>query len=183
VSAWSDVTPALVGVVIGAGLSFVTGLLADRTRWRRDQSVRWDERRLAAYFDYGNAVKEEVRICLRLAANLYPKVRTVSIDPSEGRAALARAEDRRSNLFEGLLLLGDKETVAAARAWQGAVWELHYLVEPGQASENEFLAGFKQCGTARDNFYIAARRDLGITTDLHTGAEWTWPSSNQRLPF
>lgn len=49
--------PALVGVVIGAGASYLAGAASERTRWRRERSSRWDERRAQAYADYGYAVK------------------------------------------------------------------------------------------------------------------------------
>src|ERR1700722_9460155 len=49
--------PALVGVVVGAGASYLIGAATDRARWQRGQSTRWDERRAQAYADYGYAVK------------------------------------------------------------------------------------------------------------------------------
>jgi len=47
----------LVGVAIGAATSFLVSSLNERVRWRRQQAVRWNERRLGAYADYAHAVK------------------------------------------------------------------------------------------------------------------------------
>jgi hypothetical protein len=58
----------LVGVALGAIGSFLVSSLNDRARWRREQSVRWDARRLDAYGEYIHAVKlaghrpEQVRL-------------------------------------------------------------------------------------------------------------------------
>jgi hypothetical protein len=35
--------PVLAGVVVGALASYVAGAAAERTRWHRQQSARWDE--------------------------------------------------------------------------------------------------------------------------------------------
>ncbi|MER6519845.1 hypothetical protein ABT246_23695 [Streptomyces sp. NPDC001553] len=38
----------LVGVALGAVTSFLAVSLNERTKWRRQQSIRWDERRMTA---------------------------------------------------------------------------------------------------------------------------------------
>lgn len=51
----------LVGVAIGAVVSLAVSAVNERTRWRRQQSVRWDERRLNAYAEYAHTVKDSQR--------------------------------------------------------------------------------------------------------------------------
>ena len=48
----------LIGVTLGAILSYLVGMLNERTRWRREQGSRWDGLLLQAYSDYGQAIKE-----------------------------------------------------------------------------------------------------------------------------
>jgi len=50
-----DQLPALIGVAVGTVGTIVATGLADRSRWRRRQSVRWDERRLDAYVAFARA--------------------------------------------------------------------------------------------------------------------------------
>jgi len=57
--------PALIGVVIGALASYLAGAATERTRWRRERSSRWDDRRAQAYADYGYAVKNVYVQCMR----------------------------------------------------------------------------------------------------------------------
>jgi len=49
--------PALIGVVIGPLASYLASAATERTRWRRERSSRWDDRRAQAYADYGYASK------------------------------------------------------------------------------------------------------------------------------
>lgn len=49
--------PALIGVLVGAFTSYVVAAAGESARWRRTQSVRWDETRLRTYLEYSSAVK------------------------------------------------------------------------------------------------------------------------------
>lgn len=108
--------PALIGVVVGAGISFAATWWMARMGWRRDQSIRWDERRLSACLDYSNAVKELVTIADRLASNqplesgIGPLERT-----SENLDKLAAAEARRTVVSETLRLFADRDTARLPR--------------------------------------------------------------------
>jgi hypothetical protein len=88
--------PALIGVVVGAVMSYSGSALAERSRWRRSLTTRWDEKRLDAYAGYADAVKQETRLSLRIAAALQlgPRLRPLSLDI--GLPLLAEAEDRPS---------------------------------------------------------------------------------------
>lgn len=60
--------PAVVGVLLGILVTHMMTTFQERSRWRRQQAVRWDERRIAAYTDYAHAVKRVISIAVRLAA-------------------------------------------------------------------------------------------------------------------
>jgi hypothetical protein len=60
---------AVIGVAVGAVLSYLVGMLNERTRWGREQGARWDGLLLKAYSDYGQAIKECVVAYGRLAAH------------------------------------------------------------------------------------------------------------------
>lgn len=114
--------PALIGVLIGAIGTIVATSVADRTRWKRNQSVRWDDRRLDAYVEFGRVVKEIHAIAVRMLASDRPQSRGHRMDREEGLARLAEADVRRTLAWESVLLLGDASTVSAARDWRDAVW-------------------------------------------------------------
>ena len=119
--------PALLGVLVGTVGTILATSLADRARWRRSQSVRWDERRLDAYVDYAHALKESHAVALRLTADHRPGSRSHPIDREEGLVRLAEADARRAIVWENLLLLGDEPTVAAAASWRDAIWQVERL--------------------------------------------------------
>jgi hypothetical protein len=60
--------PALIGVTLGALATFLTSSATERSRWRRQQAIRWDDKRLSAYTEYANAVKRAISVSVRLAA-------------------------------------------------------------------------------------------------------------------
>lgn len=119
---------ALAGVFIGALLSFTASYLAERANWRRSQAVRWDERRLAIYADYGNAVKAVVNLSARIAAEigLNPEADPLA-SPEENLAGLAQAEARRSTSSETFRLLADADTCAAGIRMTQCAANLNWL--------------------------------------------------------
>ena len=111
------------------------------------------------------------------ALNLGP--RTIALEPAKGLGLLAQAEDQRSALFEAVLLLGDAETIKAARQWQRTVWDLQRFVKGTElASKGDFLAVYKDCGDARGSFYEAARRSLEVHGVLPETEPFTWSSES-----
>ncbi|MBQ1034805.1 hypothetical protein [Micromonospora sp. C81] len=138
--------PALLGVLVGTLGTILATSLADRARWRRSQSVRWDERRLDAYVDYAHALKESHAVALRMTADLRPGSHSHPIDREDGLARLATSDARRTIVWENLLLLGDEPTVVAAAVWRDAVWQVERLARGIVAS----------CD-------VAASRQMGVT--------------------
>jgi hypothetical protein len=116
--------PTLIGVVVGALASYLAGAAAERARWRRAQSSRWDQKRAQAYADYGHAVKNVYVQCMR-AAEL--RRQGSDGDPAayeEALAELERLTDERTAKWESVLLLGHPETIAAARLWHRRAWQV-----------------------------------------------------------
>lgn len=69
-SAFIQQLPALIGVVIGALGSYVAIVRGDRARFGREQTARWEERRLAVYTDYARCLKKTITLTYRVAAHL-----------------------------------------------------------------------------------------------------------------
>jgi hypothetical protein len=119
---------ALAGVVFGAVLSFAATYAAERASWLRNQTVRWDERRLSAYADYSHAVKDQVALASRIAAGRGLDSRVEPLESSQDNLAkLAETEERRTRASETLRLLTDAETMGAAREMTQCAWELVWL--------------------------------------------------------
>lgn len=83
-------------------------------------SVRWDERRLDTYAEYGRSVKNYVTLLRRVAANMGLDSVAHPLPRSVGLPRIEEAEDERASRFEGVLLLGTPSTVAVARKWHRA---------------------------------------------------------------
>ncbi|WP_341716142.1 hypothetical protein QQG74_19205 [Micromonospora sp. FIMYZ51] len=145
--------PALLGVLVGTIGTIVATSLADRSRWRRRQTVRWDERRLDAYAEFARALKEVHTIASRMIGGY--------LDREQEHAALTEASFRHTIAWENVLLLGDGPTVTAARSWRDAVWAIERLAR-GMPSEHELPDLLHRANEARDNFYHAARSGLGV---------------------
>lgn len=164
--------PALIGVVIGALASFAATSAAERARWRRAQSVRWDERRLTAYAEYAFAVKKVISLSVRIAAHrgVHPDIDALS--PEEGLPALAAAEEERTVKWETVLLLGTGDTVVAARAWHESAFRLQ-RVASGAEIGMAWAEAVDAVSKARRRFYEAAKADIGIAIgDLPESYEW-----------
>ena len=80
---------------------------------------------------------------------------------------MAEHQKERTAFFENVLLVGSPETVSAAREWQSAVSSFRKAI---RKSETRGTADFKElyrvAGVARDQFYVAARRDLRVGGDV-----------------
>lgn len=177
-SGLADQLPALIGVVVGGVMSYAAGALTERSRWRRQQATRWDERLLQAYSDYGHAVKECSSYYLRLAAgrNLtdHPAPLESTNDVLEQAAT---AERRRSAMVEPLSLLTDARTAEAIRALNRSLWHLEWLARGRKPGDTATWANaFSDYRAARADFYQHARRSLQVAemTDLQ---EAPWPPS------
>ncbi|MFD5869545.1 hypothetical protein ACFWGD_13200, partial [Corynebacterium sp. NPDC060344] len=157
-----DQFPALIGVVVGAVGSYAVASLTERSRWRRARAERWDEKRFLTYANYASTLKEQIRIAQRIGAARGFENVADPLDPGEGLAQLAEAESRRAAEWESVLLVGDAEAIAAARAWHEAVWNVELYARGLRDDPAGWTSAEKEVSRARDAFYVCARRDLGI---------------------
>ncbi|WP_405089750.1 hypothetical protein OG767_18790 [Micromonospora sp. NBC_01392] len=154
--------PALLGVLIGTvGTMFATGL-NERTRWRRSQTVRWDERRLDAYVELTKAVKEIHAVATQMLGEHRPGARRPALAHHEGVARLAEADVRHTLAWESVLLLGDEATVRAAAEWRHAVRDIESAARDLPRPPTDVPGMVHRADVGRDRFYRAARESLGV---------------------
>jgi hypothetical protein len=165
--------PALIGVIVGALASYLAGAASERARWRREQSARWDEKRAQAYADYGYAVKN-VYVQCRRAAELRGDAADGDLAAyQEAIAGLGKLTDERTARWESVLLLGNPETIAAARTWHRRVWQVELFARGERTGVDQWNALREDVNADRARFYAEARRDLGIKSgDLPFGGPW-----------
>jgi hypothetical protein len=164
----------LAGVAIGILGTILATTVTDRARWKREQAVRWDTRRLDAYAEYARAIKEIHALTLRLIAPSTPSITADPIDRDAGLEALTQAEFYRTKAWESVLLLGDTATVAAARDWRSAVWQLELLARTpaDDGISVKALSAVRAANGARDRFYVAARESMNVGGGSVEQASW-----------
>lgn len=172
VDALIDQLPTLIGVVIGTLGTILATQLGDRARWRRTQSVRWDERRVDAYAEYARALKEVHLLATRLTAASRPSSHTHPIDPDAGLTLLAAADAERTKAWERVLLFGDAATVTAAREWRNAVLQLELFARGRSPADFEWIPAVQRADEGRDRFYEAARASLAVGGGTVAQAPW-----------
>jgi hypothetical protein len=149
----------LVGVVVGV---VATGVL-EGIRWRRGQAVRWDERRLDAYAEYGRVIKKIHGTALGIVD---PHIVNLAepINREAGLETIAEAEAYRTDVWELMLLLADQATERAAVRWLNAVTrEVRFAISrPNDAGSGDWIAAVKSADGARDDFYEAARKSVNV---------------------
>ncbi|SEK55515.1 hypothetical protein [Streptacidiphilus jiangxiensis] len=177
----SQILP-LAGVVIGAATSFLVTALTERTRWKRQLSVRWDERRLGAYADYAHIVKELAQRYQRIAVARGLTTDGSPLEPTgEVLEDLAATEIRRSALSETVVLLGDTRTITASRKMNQCLWHLEGLARGNPTATHQIWGpAYDAYRDARQNFIKQARLDLGVIGSATDQATWfpDWHSAN-----
>ena len=120
-SGFTQVLSTLTAVAVGALATYLAGAATERTRWRRERSARWDDRRAQAYADYARAVKN-VHVQGMRADGLRRTGTGARAAYEEALTELERLTDDRTAKWETVLLLGDPETIEAGRTWHRRVW-------------------------------------------------------------
>lgn len=152
----------LLGVFLGAAATYSVTALNERTRWRRAQEARWDDRRVNSYIDYANAVKNCIHVSSRIVAFRGLPAGGQPLDPEIGLAQLAEAEHERSVRWESIQLLGSTAVIEAGRAWHKVAWRLEKIARGGPADDHDVVAVFTAHNEARGEFFRCARADLGL---------------------
>ncbi|MFF4360470.1 hypothetical protein [Streptomyces sp. NPDC001604] len=172
-SAFIQQLPALIGVVIGALGSYLAVVRSDRARFHREQTVRWEERRLAVYADYASALKKSVTLACRAASHLGNDPHPHPLSPEEVAPLLAEATLGRDPVGEALLLLGSPEVVEKARGWVTVVLEMEQFLREGTRDPAGWQALVERHRTGRDGYYVAVRDDLALPPGL--SVRWQLP--------
>ena len=163
--------PALIGVTVGTlGTIFATGI-ADRTRWRRQHSVRWDDKRLDAYIEHARIVKEMHTLALD-SVDWRGTGETPRTTRVEATTRIQQLNVQRATTWERVLLLGDAEAVAAARVWREAVTDIVLIASKPERVSTEILPAIQHANEARDKFYEAARKNLGLQAGSVAQSDW-----------
>ncbi|MFE3444171.1 hypothetical protein ACFXNW_14165 [Nocardia sp. NPDC059180] len=164
---------AILGVVIGAGATYAATMITERTKWRRSQAARWDDKRLAAYNDYAQVLRGYSDAAFRLAAAQgYPTI-SQPLDLEVGAQRLADAHAERAVRWEAVMLLGSPAAVAAGRAWFEDLVQLGHIAQGLTVSHTEFGDLVVSIGLHRDAFYACARDDLGVTSGVLPSSAFT----------
>jgi hypothetical protein len=164
--------PTLVGVLVGAIATYAATSAAELARWRRAQSVRWDEKRANAYMEYAHSLKRVIYLALRLAVLRDARPDSATALGTDEVAELNEAEVQRTIKWEAVLLLGSNEVVIAARNWHNSVFRLERLAH-GKPVDVPLAAAIEAISQARRNFYEAAKGDIGIDVGASADAyEW-----------
>jgi hypothetical protein len=154
---------SLLGVLIGAGLTFLASFYRESVQWRRSEIARLSESRRSAYADYAQAVKLDEVTCRRIAAHTGNYDAGGKLSVEDGLAQLSKNLSDRNAFYETLLLVGSVNAVAAAREWNEAVAALRRFIRDEPGSRNTpFPELYTWALITRDRFYAAARRDLHV---------------------
>ncbi|WEO96525.1 hypothetical protein A6P39_022210 [Streptomyces sp. FXJ1.172] len=145
----------ILGVLIGALTSYLSTSAAERARHRRALATRWDERKLDTYVEYATCVKE----IADLAKRAY-QAPDGSDDREQFLSAMNKAEQKRSALFEALILLASPATTDAATAVNPVVWKVLGAARRRESDPREI-----SLVEELNNYHKQARLDLGISVN------------------
>jgi hypothetical protein len=174
-SAFFSQLPALVGVVVGALASYLVTSAGERSQWRRAQQTRWDEKRAAAYAEYGYFLKRKLHAVLRLAVDRGVPLHGYAGVGGQVDEELTRAESERSAKWEMVVMLGDPDAVLAARDYTLLVLSLEKIARQRPVDPNSWDDVVRKLEVARIQFYGAVRADLGVRHGrLPDDSMWSW---------
>jgi hypothetical protein len=115
---------------------------------------------LTSYSEYAMSVKACLVAASRLAARYDLPSGHNSISLEDGLELLEKAESRRTEAWELVLLLGASDTIDAAREWQQTAWKIEDFGRGSRSGLDAYLEARKQSEQARERFYECARRDI-----------------------
>ncbi|MGW1798200.1 hypothetical protein ACWCQN_19955 [Streptomyces sp. NPDC001984] len=161
-SAFIQQLPTLVGVVIGSLRSYLAVMFGDRTRFRREQAVRREDRRLTAYSEYARSQKAIVSLLFRISAHLGNDPHPYPLAPEEAATQLGGASETRDQAWEAVLLFGDAAVADAAHEWARVVADMERFVRDQVGDPDSWSALLENQRVAREKYYAAARRDAAL---------------------
>jgi hypothetical protein len=157
---------ALVGVVVGALLSWLASVVNERARFQRARQTYWRDKRLEAYVDFASATKSYMGVLFRIGSSMGVDPQTEPLTPDQGAILLASAFEQREIAFEKMRLVGSSTTCDAARTWVRAVYELRHSLDLADSLTRErWQELVRRANEGRSHFHQAAQSDLGVRFD------------------
>jgi hypothetical protein len=159
---WSQIL-TLIGVLLGASMSYLFTWRLERTRNLREMTIRWDIRKYEAYSEYLVTVTQMARTAGQLVHTRGWDDLASSIDQETGIANLDRFEGARTAAYERVVMLADEESIRAADDLNRAVWRLEWMARgatEGSLQDWQALLGIYI--RALDHFQQAARSSLVV---------------------
>lgn len=164
VESWTVQLLTLLGVVVGAFATFVSTRLVDRSRWRREEALRWDSKRLECYLDFAITIIRYITIGYRMTVKYRVTTHVQELDFATGMPDLARAEAELSEKLEQVRMLGSPEVIAASQEWRREAIRLDAFARGLQSKPEEYHKATWDRRTAQLRFYSAVRADLGVVS-------------------
>jgi len=161
---WPVQLITLLGVAVGALASFATTRLVDRSRWQREEALRWDAKRLESYGEFASALREFITTGYRITAGLGLPASAQPLDTTTGLPALATAGGEVSVKWEQVLMLGAPAVITAAHEWRNGAMCLEKFALGLRKDAAEYAEAIQDIRAAQIRFYSAVRADLGITS-------------------
>jgi len=164
-SSWITQLITVLAVAVGALASFVSTRLIDRSRWRREESFRWDTKKLECYYEYANAIMQYINIGFRLSAGQGLTARVLPMDKlPDALKAFDTAEAEHRIQWVKIAIIGSPSVIAAAEKWRHQARRLEQFAHGKRHSQAEFDQAGEERRQAERCFYKAIRADLGIVS-------------------
>lgn len=154
----------IIGTLAGAIIGFITSEIAERNRWKRSLSVRWDETRRALYATYLSSANQNLGN-IEWAAR-YRELATPDkpFELPEDFHRLGDADNAAQG--ESIQLICGKNLATAAHHLLLSLWAAKtHVLNGGVRSDAEMQDLIDKFVICRDNFIEAARAELGIGLD------------------
>ncbi|MEV6313876.1 hypothetical protein [Streptomyces sp. NPDC051776] len=152
----------IAAVLLGALTTHLTNYAMEQNRNRYELLTRWDDRKLAAYEGYVDAV----RASIFLAVQLYEHVeglRRSDTGEQEMTAELAEAARHRGRAFERIMLLGGDDVIEAAHELNAAAIEVDWqATRKVDGTLEKWRERNRAVFREINDFHEAARVDLGV---------------------
>ena len=163
-ASWSIQLLTILGVAVGAFSSFISTRALDRSRWRREEALRWDAKRLECYADFGAAMMRYITTAYRITAGLGLTSHVQALDAATGLPELARTEGQLSEALEQVIMLGSPEVIMAGQAWRNEAWHLDRFARGLRKDPLEYAQANRDRRAAQKRFYSAVRADIGVVS-------------------
>lgn len=179
---WSVQLFTIIAVVAGAFASFISTRFIDRSRWQREEALRWDQKRLDCYSDFASSLKHFITTAQHISAGLGLPDTAQGITQEAGLPALASAEQDLSIKWEQVLMLGSPAVIASGREWRYTAFHLEWFARGLRNDPAEYEAAQAELRIVRKKFYDAVREELGIVTGDIPISNWppAWQAESKR---